>query len=904
MKNRTYLRASMREIKQSLGRFVAIVLIIMLGTLLFVGVKTAGPVMQESMSYEVDQQNLSNLQIVSTGGLTQEDIDLAKSVEGASAEAGKMFYYANTKKSEVAQVFSFNEKSKQNQLRVTEGRLPKEKNEIVLDKKAMEDGYTLGQSYQFSNADELEQKSYKIVGFVDSPLFINELERGYTNVGNGTVDYFIYLPEDNFTTDVYSTLYLTFDNVQNLGTYSDEYVRQMEENQQKVERVFAERPDERLEELQTQGTDQLAPAKKQVTTGQEQVQSGEAQLATAQEQLDQQKTALEQLPEAQQEAAQTQIDTAQQQLDTQKQQLSEEKNKLADAQEEIKENEEKIATIETPKYVYNERSENVGFQEYGDLAERIAAIANVFPVFFFFIAALITFTTMTRMVEENRREIGTLKALGYTKFEISKKYTIYASMAAIIGLILGVILGTNLLPRIIFQLSSVQYTISNVQIFYDWLPILQAVIAFFIASLGSALFVLLKDLREKPAALLQPKAPKPGKRILLEYIPFLWSRFSFNQKISYRNLFRYKSRMIMAIIGIAGCAGLMVAGVGLKDSLGSVADKQFGPIVDYQAIVTLNDAASESDKANVEKELGSNQIKEKLPITMKNLDLKKTGHASQNVTMMVTDDAQDFSQYVHLKDTEGQKIALPKEGVVLTEKAAESFGLEIGDSLTLYDEQQREYKGIVQGITQNYLGSFVYLTKEYYQKISDQQFEANAYLLQTGSQTESEESQLAQDLLETGAVTNTSFISDQIKMQEDSMANLDAVVWIFVVLSGALAFIVLYNLTNINISERVRELSTIKVLGFFDKEVTMYIVRENIIFTILGILVGYVIGYFLTGFILMQASMESVVFPLVIRWPAYALSGGLTILFTVIVMIVTHFKLKHIDMIDALKSNE
>ncbi len=252
--------------------------------------------------------------------------------------------------------------------------------------------------------------------------------------------------------------------------------------------------------------------------------------------MTQQMAAIEQLPEAQHHTALNQLSEQQAQLAQQEQALAEQQQKLTESEETIKENQEKINTLEKPTYRYQERSENVGFQEFGDLAERIAAIANVFPVFFFFIAALITFTTMTRMVEENRREIGTLKALGYTKLEIAKKYAIYATLASGIGILLGTVLGTNLLPRIIFELSNEQYDIGSAVIFYDWAPIIQAAVAFFIAAFGAAMIVLFKELREKPAA-LEPKAPKPGKRILLEYIKPLWSRLSFNQKISYRNLF-------------------------------------------------------------------------------------------------------------------------------------------------------------------------------------------------------------------------------------------------------------------------------------------------------------------------------------------------------------------------------
>ncbi|RCT87898.1 ABC transporter permease, partial [Enterococcus faecium] len=593
MKTRTYLKAGFREIRQSKGRFIAIILIVMLGTLLFVGVKTAGPVMQKTMDHYVGTAGLSDLQIVSTGGLTQKDIAQAEKIPDAKVETGKQIYYSNTGKNEVIQIFSYNKNNKQNKLQLTDGKLPEKPNQLVLDEKAEDEGYKIGDIYQI-DSDELKEKEYTITGFVRSPLFINNLERGYANVGNGSVDYFVYLPESVFKTDIYSVLYLDFTNVKNLNTYSKAYKDKMEQNQEKAEKYLQDRPEERLEELKKSANEELEPAQQKIADGKAQTTQARTRLEDAKKQLAQQSATIQQLPEAQRTIAVQTLSQQEAQLAEQERQLVEKERELASAEEELNRNAEKIENLTKPSYLYNERSENVGFQEFGDLSDRIAAIANVFPVFFFFIAALITFTTMTRMVEENRREIGTLKALGYTKVEIAKKYAIYASLASGIGIVLGTILGTNLLPRIIFELSNERYDIGSALIFYDWPPILQAAAAFFIAAFGAAMIVLFKDLRERPAALLQPKAPKPGKRIFLEYITPLWSRLSFNQKISYRNLFRYKSRMLMAIIGIAGCAGLMVAGVGLKDSLSSVSAKQFGTIIDYQAIVTLDSSTEDS----------------------------------------------------------------------------------------------------------------------------------------------------------------------------------------------------------------------------------------------------------------------------------------------------------------------
>ncbi|MDT2500415.1 FtsX-like permease family protein [Enterococcus avium] len=893
MKNKTYLKASLREIIYSKGRFISIVLIILLGTLLYVGIKATGPILNHSASQFMDKQELSNLQIISTGGLTKEDEKLAETVPNAEVESGYQLFYADSDKNQVVKLYSYDKDNQQNQLIVKSGNLPKKDNEIVLDEKAKKEGYRLNQMYKIDQPDQLKRKNFKIVGFIQSPMYISTEERGLSNVGNGSVDFFAYLPENNFSSEIKSVIYLRFSNVDGKETYGKAYEEKMNQNIDKVEKLFAERPQERAAEIKAEAEKDLLPRKVEVTDNLAKVDAGQKELDQAKAQLEQQAVMV---PTGNPELAK-----AQEELDAQQKELTRNREQLVDAQQKISDSEKEISELKTPSYSFNQRADNPGFQEYGDLSERIAAIANVFPIFFFFIAALITFTTMTRMVEENRREIGTLKALGYSRFEISIKYIIYALSAAAIGIVLGSVIGTHTLPRLIFVLSSDRYNFSGVTAFYLPRPIIQASIAFLFASLGAALLVLFRELHEKPADLLQPKAPKPGKRIFLERLTPIWSRMSFNSKVSYRNLFRYKSRMIMAVIGIAGCAALMVAGVGLKDSLSSVGDKQFGPIIDYDAIVTLKD---QPDEAKVNMIFSQNKkLTSELAMMNQTVELKQKGQANQKLTMMVPKDRQKFKEYLHLKN-QGEKFNLPNDGAVITQKMAELFNLEKGDSLTVHDEDQQTFKVKITNIADNYLGNFLYLSKDYYQQARGKDFKMNSYLLKSKKMTKSEEKELSQKLLSSGQVVNTSFISTQIEAQEQSMDNLDGIVWIFVVLSGLLAFIVLYNLTNINVSERVRELSTIKVLGFYDREVTSYIFRENFVFTILGILFGYGLGIILTKFILDQASMETITFPLVIRLGAYLSSGGLTILFSVIVMVATHFRLRHINMIDALKSNE
>lgn len=902
MKNKTYLKASFREITQSKGRFIAITVIIFLGTFLFVGVKATGPILNHSASAYVDGQQLADLQVTSTMGLTEEDLDVAAKADTAVESAYQ--FYAAVNSDEVVQVNSYNKEQSLNQLLVKEGRLPEEKNEIILDTEAKNYGYHLGDSYTFEDTDNLSKETYTIVGFADSPIYISVAERGYANVGSGVVSYFAYVPENNFTMDVKSILYFAFDDVQTLETYGDAYVEKMDSHQESIEALFADRPQARLAEIKADAMEDITPAQDELADNQAKLDDAQTQLDDAKAQLDEQEAALSQLPQAQQAALNSQITAGKAELAQQQETLDEQQETLDDAQQTIQDNLADLDDLEEPTYLYNQRKDNPGFQEYGGLSDRIAAIANVFPVFFFFIAALITFTTLSRMVEENRKEIGTLKALGYGKAEISIKYLIYALLSSTIGIVSGAVLGTELLPRLIYFLSSDRYLLDGIRVYYVWSPIILAAGAFLIAALGACLFVLIKELREKPAQLLQVRAPKPGKRIFLERITPLWSRLSFNQKVSFRNIFRYKSRMVMAIIGIAGCTGLMVAGVGLKDSLGSVTSKQFGPITDYQAVVTLADS-KEATLEKAETTLADDPaVNSTLAVNSETIEIRPKNQGKQSLTLMVPDDNDAFAEYVHLTSPDGEELSLTDQGAVLTMKYAELYDIHVGDTLTFYNSDQVSFEVNISGIAENYLGNSLYLSQETYEAMTDSTSTPNTLLLKSDTMSQKQEETLSTTLLKTDSVKNTTFLSTQINTQNESMGNLDSIVLILVVLSGALAFVVLYNLTNINVSERIRELSTIKVLGFYNKEVTMYIVRENIVFTLFGILAGYAVGYFLTDFILMQASMENMVFPLVINWPAYALAGGMTILFTVIVMFVTHVRLTHVNMIDALKSNE
>lgn len=832
----------LRSINQAKGRFIAIILIIMLGVLIFVGVKATGPSLNNSLNKTVADKNLSDVQVVSTTGFDKKDIKLAEKVKGAKAETTKFKYVMGGKSKVAIALYGYDKDSKQNQLIVRNGRLPKNSHEIVLDKNARNKyDYKLGDTFKFSKSADLKRQSYKIVGFVDSPQYIDNQSRGVTNIADGQVSLFAYIPKKQMNLATDTMLNVRFNSLKSKNTFSKDYKNAVNAKVKKLKKEFKGRAKQRTNEV----------ASTYLST-----------LNQQQKQLDQLKA-----------VNPTAVAIQQQKLDTAK---------------------EKILKQAKTTYTWQTRQDLTGFSAYGESSDRIAAIANVFPVFFFLIAALITFTTITRMVEEARGGIGTFKAFGYTKWEIAKNYFYYALSAGLIGAVLGAVIGTETLPRIVLSMYK-QYIALDWVISSTWQTLLIAVIFSLLATVGAALLVVRRELGEGPAALMRPKAPKSAKKILLERIKPLWNHLSFNSKVSYRNLFRFKSRMFMTIIGIAGGTALILTGFGIQNSITASGNQQYKDIFSYQAVVKLNENAnlSKVDRIlNKDKNYRSNTRINSTTAKL-NYDKKQVN----DVNVYTPTSAKDFKKYVHLTTN------LDKNKVALTKKTAQLLNVKTGDKVKVTLTSGKKVNLKVGAITENYVGHYLYLSpKTYRQKFG--KLKTNTLLLSLKNQTSAQRKHLANKLLDSKQVMGTSYTYDVSDTVSKMSTLLRPIILILILLSGILSFVVLYNLTNINVSERIRELSTIKVLGFYNNEVTMYVVRENIILTIVGIILGYGVGNLLTAYILNQAATEQVIFPLTIHWIGYVVATLLMIIFTAIVMLVTHRKLKHIDMIGALKSNE
>ena len=577
---------------------------------------------------------------------------------------------------------------------------------------------------------------------------------------------------------------------------------------------------------------------------------------------------------------------------------------IADAQQKLDDAQAELDDVEECEWYVLSRFTNAGIVGYSQDSDRVSNLANVFPVIFFLVAALACLTTMTRMVEEQRTQIGSLKAMGFSRLAISKKYIGYAFSASLTGGILGLALGCTLIPLVIANAFNIMYAIPPLEFKPQIDLYFLAVLAAVVCTTGAALWACLSTLIDTPANLMRPRAPKAGRRVLLERVGFIWKRLTFTWKVTMRNLFRYQRRFWMTVIGIGGCTALIVTGFGLHESIFSILNEQFDHVFLYDATLGI-DADAEADKlAAVEQYLADSPwVEDYLPASATVLDASGTGPA-QSVTLFAVEDQDRFTQFIRLGHRlDDESVTLPDDGVVITEKLSELLDVSVGDAITLDGDKRVE--AVVTDIAENYVSHYVYASVASYRALFGEEPERNEMLLRyTGEAGEAESDTVSNDLMAMDGVDSYSYIATLRDNFTDSMEAIDYAVVIIITAAAALAFVVLYNLTNINITERVRELATLKVLGFFDREVTAYVYRENLFLTLFGIALGLVMGRFLHAWMVLTVEVEMVMFGRTAPPYAYFLAAGLTVVFSVAVNIAAHFKLKKVDMVESLKTVE
>ena len=596
-----------------------------------------------------------------------------------------------------------------------------------------------------------------------------------------------------------------------------------------------------------------------ITTGKQEIENAKTQLQNAKNELtkkEKQYEATKTATYSSLENAKIEIEKSKTELEKGEKELEEKqeefKDKIADAESKLIDSREKIANIENPTWYVLDRYSNTGYNSFIQDTESIENISKVFPIVFFMVALLISLTSMTRMVEEQRTQIGTLKALGYNKLQIASKYVIYAGLACVIGGVLGMSVGFVLLPQIIWTMYQMMYQMTdNIHISFNIIIGGMGLLLICVCIIGATIYAVLKELVQTPSTLMRPKAPKMGKRVLLEKIPFIWKRLSFSQKVTVRNIFRYKKRFLMTIIGILGCTALIVVGFGVRDSIRCIMPNQFEKVFNYDMQIGLKNGLEDEQKQKYIISLQEKTELEKVVETYMTSNIAKNQENEEDVQIIVPKEPKDLDEVINLTDVKtGEKVQLEENAICLTDKVAELLNVKQGDTITLKDSKDKERQVKISNIVENYVYHYVYMSRITYENLYGENYNTNILFTKNNNLSEEQETNLATEIMNQSEVASISRNSSIMNLLDDTMKSLNYVVIILIVSAGLLAFVVLYNLSNVNISERIRELATIKVLGFYDKEVYSYVTRETVILTAIGIVLGLIGGYFLNYFII------------------------------------------------------
>lgn len=634
----------------------------------------------------------------------------------------------------------------------------------------------------------------------------------------------------------------------------------------------------------------------QLASGKAQIQSGWAEIRKQEKKLEEGAT---EIAENEAKVAEAKIEYANGEEEA-AQKIAEGEQKIADA-------EAKVQDIEKPTWYVYDRDTLTEYSGYGENAERLGAIGRVFPVLFFLVAALISLTSMTRMVEEQRTAIGTMKALGYSKMSIAKKYLGYALIATAGGSVLGVLIGEKILPYIIVYAYGILYKhITHILIPYQWIYAWMAAAAAIVCTMAATFFACYKELVAQPAVLMRPPAPKNGQRVFLERIKFIWKHLSFTWKSCIRNLTRYKKRFFMTVFGIGGCMGLMLVGYGIKDSCYEIAELQFRDIQMYDGSVYLKEDISDETRQNLLDYMkDDSDISHYMQTSMKNVTLVN-GKNKRDAYQVVFSEPKDVKDYFDFHDRKSkEEYTLDDEGVIISEKTGKLLNAKAGDTIEIKDEENGNKKVKIAHICENYMGHYIFFTPSYYEKVYGENSEYNSIFFagQKGD-TQEDYNKIGEDILTQDGALSVSYMRDIEKQLDDMLKSLNLVIVVLIISAGMLAFVVLYNLNTVNITERQRELATLKVLGFYDLEVAEHVYRENVLLTFIGAAVGVVLGKFLHAFIIDTVEVDTAMFGRNINFSSYMYSLLFTILFSLIVNGIMYFKLKKIDMVESLKSIE
>ena len=822
MKNKL-LVSSFRRIKSSYKRFLSLLLMSLLGVGFFCGIKAASPDMLISLDKYLDELNVYDIEIVSSLGLTYEDIieleklDISENIVGIKSTDEVVILNDTQKSIRITSITNMND------VILKDGRMPLSNNEIIVSEKLLNENNLSIDDYITIDSDNLHNEMFRIVGSIESPLFFAPEYMGTTTVGNGELNYYSYVLENAFNTSIYTSATLTLNGAKELKTSTEKYENLVEKSKNKIEEIKQEREEKRFNDL-----------------------------------------------------FQNQIDY----MDTMGVEYS---------------------LDDFPKSVWYifDRNDNGSYSTFKTMLESITKLGNVFPILFYLVAILISLISMARMVDEDRTEIGTLRGLGFSKSHIMSKYLVFSFIATTTGGIIGMLIGFNLFPQIIWSIYKgifrIPKFIYEFNLYYAFIGLSVALVCI----CGVSVITVNKALKEKPSQLMRPKAPVSGKKIFLEKMHFIWDKLNFSNKITIRNIFRYKSRIIITIVGISCSTALIMTGFGLKDSANSISSYHYSNVHLYDEMIYLMD---NPDLESIDNLLNTNEdILHNIHTYYEVIDIYTKEKQKIEADLIVPENKEELHHVISLNDINNnfEQIEIKKDKIVVTEKLAYALDVTEGDKLYLLIND--EYKEIeIYKVVENYIGNYVFIDKETYEEYF-QDYKTNMIMLKTN---ENFNEAFINDIIDNKSVSNTLSQKTMLKNVNEVLESLDSVIIVLILSSATLAFIILYNLSNINISERKREISTLKVLGFYDEEVDSYITRENYFITIVGILLGIFMGGYISHFVIKTCEPHDLLFLKQIKTSSYIISALIASCFTIIVSFITHYSLKKIDMIESLKSNE
>lgn len=963
MHKRKLWKSIRKSITHSMGRFISIMLLMALGSFALVGLTVTGPDMRATGTTYFKELNSADLTILSDYGIDESE---RNAIEKASGIRQVEYLYLKDVviKDTQTTVRILSKPSEISKYRIDEGNLPEQDDEIAIDR-TYKDKYKIGDTISFTEKantegnETLKRHDYKITGFISSSEIISEINMGQTSAGTGELKGYAVVNSDNFDSSVYMMAKLTFTDTENLDPYSDEYNDKLQAHKEELTKLLDEQRNNRFSAIKSEYQEKIDDGQKELDDGKKELEDARTELNDAKTKIEEAKQeiadneqklqdAQKQISDAEKEITsnekllkqkQSEYNTALQEFNSKnaeytqgakelanaKTELAEKENeyneklqefneKEPDAQKEIDENEEKLndakeklEKLDAPTYSVDNRREipgGDGYSVYETVSEIVDSLAKVFPVFLYFVAALVTFTTMTRFVSEERINNGTLKSLGYQDKDVIQKFVVYGFIAGMTGTVLGITLGHTLLPHIVYNAYKHGFLLPPIELhFYVGITIL-AIILSLISSVLPAYAVAKGDLQETTASLLQPKAPKAGSKILLERITPIWKRMKFTQKVTARNIFRYKNRMFMTIFGVAGAASILFAGFSVKGSISKINEKQFENIIKYDMIVVQNDDLDEEAKTEFNNLLNSEEIKSYSSVYYEEVTkVAGKNNDTQSIKLIIPENDEDFNQYISLADRKSQeKIELQDDGIVISERLSKLLNISKGDEITFTDSSNKERTAKVSGICEMYAGHFIFMNTTEYKNAYQKDCESNAkLLLLNDSSTENTNSQAAKfmELSAVKGIVQNTTLYNQINTIVNS---LNQIMIVLIIVASMLAVVILYNLTNINVAERIRELCTIKVLGFYDNEVTMYIYKETIFLSIIGVIVGWIIGILLHTYILVAVPPAEVMFDPKVTISSYIVPAVVIAFVTFVLKYYVNNRFKVVDMLEALKS--